>query len=80
MRDVLSLKCLSAEQKLPTTMRKTCIDSLFINFDVERLQEPLSVLFADRKTVVVKAKGGPAAVQCQYLLLKNDKTYASHRF
>lgn len=63
MRDVHSLKCVSAERKLPTTIRGTCIDLVFANFDVECLQEPLSVHFTDHKAVVVKAKRAPAPVQ-----------------
>lgn len=49
--DVHSLTCVSAERKLPTTIRGTCIDLVCANFDTECQQEPLSVHFTDHKVV-----------------------------
>lgn len=64
MRDVHSLKCMSAEWKLPTTIRGTCIDLICGNLDVECVQEPFSMHFSDHKAVVVKAKRAPASFHC----------------
>lgn len=62
MRDVHSLKCVSAERKLPTTIRGTCIDLICGNLDIECVQEPLRMHFSNHKAVVVKAKRFTARV------------------
>ncbi|KAH7970032.1 hypothetical protein HPB52_023921 [Rhipicephalus sanguineus] len=46
-------------------LRRACNTDylVFANFNVECLQEPLSVYFTDHKAVVVKAKRAPSSVQ-----------------
>lgn len=57
-----ALTCTSFDHMKPTTIRGTCIDLVFSNFQLQPVQEPLSLHFTDHKAVIMKGQRKPSII------------------